>query len=568
MDLVEPATSATNPRDIVSQKPDSSLALLWSRALVVIAFLAQIIVAWRFWSITWDDSAITLGFSRTFAFTGKIEPTPGSGIVEGYSTTLWMLLMAAAAKVITTPSALLAFAKISTLLLNLCNIVLIRRWLATWTPELLANLVAGSIGCTLMFYETINGMETPIILTFVLVMLLLLPLDSRVARFGYLLAGSALVLTRWEAAWLLVPFVLIEKPFRRALTSASVWLSVFVISNLVRWHYFGYLLPNTITAKQGFPYSQPTLYLKLMSHITEPLAILYTIKALIVVTALCLLYNRSVNNQPLPRLERLRQYLQTSWQLRFTLLFCLFSFILSSAIGHNGGPALRSFYSAWPFLFCLPLLAVTLNLRSRAIPWATATLCLYALLIMSLRIRDMRSEDAPIYLPHVTVDNTAVISTTLSHIQSATHRTDLLFAGPDMGGLILYSKGIRVVDLGLLCDSVLAHQRYAVIDTYVLQQRQPDVIEVHGDWAEYTNFQAYPLFRSRYRPVYVDGIRVFLTNDLIANVDPSRLTEVAYDAAGLPAKADAFDENHNGVHNRAGDIQLNRTFGRYFVLRQ
>src|SRR5258708_1418353 len=78
------------------------LALWASRGLVVLALLAQVFVAWRFWELTWDDSAITLGFSRTFAYTGRIEPTPGSGIVEGYSTTLWMLLMAAAAKVISS----------------------------------------------------------------------------------------------------------------------------------------------------------------------------------------------------------------------------------------------------------------------------------------------------------------------------------------------------------------------------------------------------------------------------------------------------------------------------------
>lgn len=125
----------------------------------MLALVAQAFVSWRFWALTWDDSAITLGFSRTLASTGQIEPIPGSGIVEGYSTTLWMLLMAAAAKVISSPVALLAFAKISTLVLNLINILLTRHWFATWTMEPLANLAAGIVGCTLMFYETINGMK-------------------------------------------------------------------------------------------------------------------------------------------------------------------------------------------------------------------------------------------------------------------------------------------------------------------------------------------------------------------------------------------------------------------------
>ena len=57
-------------------------------SLFFIAIAFQVFVAWKFRALTWDDSAITLGFSRTFAMTGKIEPTAGSGIVEGYSTTL------------------------------------------------------------------------------------------------------------------------------------------------------------------------------------------------------------------------------------------------------------------------------------------------------------------------------------------------------------------------------------------------------------------------------------------------------------------------------------------------
>ena len=54
--------------------------------------------------------------------------------------------MTAAAKIATNPNSLLAVAKISTLLLNLINILLIRRWFSRWSGELLANLVAGSVG--------------------------------------------------------------------------------------------------------------------------------------------------------------------------------------------------------------------------------------------------------------------------------------------------------------------------------------------------------------------------------------------------------------------------------------
>ncbi len=298
--------------DPVADRSDSlgsSLALRASRVLVVLALLAQIFVAWRFWALTWDDSAITLGFSRTFASTGRIEPTPGSGIVEGYSTTLWMLLMAAAAKVIASPAALLAFAKISTLLLNLINILLIRHWFGTWTTEPLANLVAGTVGCTLMFYETINGMETPLILTLVLVLLILFASVSRLGRFGYIFAGSALLLTRWEAAWLLVPFVLAERNRRRAVLPVLCWTLLFLASNVARLLYFGDLLPNTVIAKQSFPYSAPSLRLGIARHLLEPVLILYSCKALLLLLAGYALYKWFVVGDSLVSIQRVKQAL-------------------------------------------------------------------------------------------------------------------------------------------------------------------------------------------------------------------------------------------------------------------
>ena len=313
----------------------SSLPILMSRLLLATAFLVQIVIAWRFQYLTWDDSAITLGFSRTFANTGRIEPTPGSGIVEGYSTTLWMLLMALAAKIASSPATLLVVAKVSTLLLNLANIVLMRRWFLTWTGELCANLIAGFVGCTLMFFETINGMETPLLLTLVLVMLLLLPSPGRLARLGYLLAGSAFLLTRWEAAWLLAPFLLVESTTRRRVVSFFTWLSVFLISNLIRWRYFGSPLPNTIIAKRGVPYSEPGSILEMHRHFDEPLLILAACKLLLIVLVLSLLYNRFVLKERGPLFARVRSSLRNSWQLRFTAFFCLFSLILSTAIGVN-----------------------------------------------------------------------------------------------------------------------------------------------------------------------------------------------------------------------------------------
>lgn len=563
----------TGASPVIERSPDlkgSLRSALWaSRALVALGLLAQIFVAWRFWAITWDDSAITLGFARTFARTGRIEPTPGSGIVEGYSTTLWMLLMAAAAKLVASPGALLVFAKISTLVLNLLNILLIRRWFKTWTSETLANLVAGIVGCTLMFYETINGMETPLILTLVMVMLILFPSENRTSRLLYVLAGAALLLTRWEAAWLLAPFVLAERNLRRSLLPVSLWSTLFLASNLARWLYFGDLLPNTVIAKQTFPYSAPTLREGIVRHLSEPFLILYSSKVLLALLAGFVVYKYFFQRTPLVTREEIRRTLRNSWQLRFLVSFVLFSLVLSTAIGPNWGPEFRSFYSAWPFLIALLLLPVLPNLSPRALAWVTFAICLLTLGRMQARIEPLKSEKAPVYMPRITVDRVEVAAPILTELQSMARLPVLTYAAPDMGAVMLFTNNVHVIDLGLLCDRTLAHRRFSAIQSYVLQQRRPDVIEVHEVFTEVTKLDSYPEFLNEYRPVYIQGIRFFLHRNLLSRIPASRLSEREFLEDGSPqiAEQHAFARSNAPYPYIPLDKILNQRFRRYLVLR-
>jgi hypothetical protein len=534
--------------------------IILSRLIVWIAFLSQIFVAWRFWHVSWDDSAITLGFARTFALTGRIEPTPGSGIVEGYSTTLWMLLMTAAAKFFVSPSALLAAAKISTLLCNLANILLLRSWFRSWTGELLANLIVGVTGCSLMFYETINGMEAPLMLTLLCVMLLLLASPSRSARLGYLLAGSAFLLVRWEAIWLLIPFLLVESRRSKAFGSALTWISVLAASNLVRWLYFGHLLPNTIIAKRGEPYST-IHHLEVHRHLNEPLTILSFCAPLLCVTFLVLLQKRYASPNWTSLIASRYRSVSSLWQFRFTVLFVLFSLVLSTAIGKNYGPPVRSFYCGWPFLLCLILIPIILNLTSRLLAWATLFVCLFSLTHLVLFVRELHRKDAPVYMPYITIDYVARMNNLLARIQSLSHRSQLVYAGPDMGGILLYSNGIQVIDLGRLCDATLAHQRYQAINSYVLQKRRPDVIEVHEIWTTLTRLQEYPLFINGYRPVFVDKKRLFLRNDLLQQIDATHLIERRFRSDGHP-----IDPELDSPGYPSPDLLLNQRFGSYLIL--
>src|SRR4029077_3295853 len=152
-------------------------------------------------------------------------------IVEGYSTTLWMLLMAVVAKINANPMFIYRAAKLLTLALNVLNSVLVRR-LASRAGAPLSGLIAGAIfGLQLVtIYETINGMEGPVSLTLILLLALWFE-DRGAALWKTALAGSLFILTRWEAAWLLVPILLLRRRERGMYVVALVWAAVFIGSN-------------------------------------------------------------------------------------------------------------------------------------------------------------------------------------------------------------------------------------------------------------------------------------------------------------------------------------------------
>ena len=181
---------------------------------------------------------------------------------------------------------------------------------------------------------------------------------------------------------------------------------------------------------------------------------------------------------------------------------------------------------------------------------------------MSVRIHDLDSNTASIYISDATVRKIALVDTAITDIQSASHHPNLVFAGPDMGAILLYSNGVRVVDLGLLCDPILARKRYAAVDSYVMQQRQPDVIEVHNNWTTLTGLDHSALFHNQYRPVYVNHKRLFVSRALIADINPARLTEKVFDSNGHPDQVDPFAADYI-----ASDFKLNKDFDRYLVLK-
>lgn len=557
------AVTSTDLRDegVAPFTPNPGFSLTVSRALVLLGLIAQVFVAFRFWHITWDDSAITVGFARVFAATGRIEPTPGSGIVEGYSTTLWMLLLSFAAKFIRNPASLLAFAKIATLVLNLANILLIRRWLRTWNAEVVANLAAGAMAFTCMYYETINGMETPLLLFLLFVLLLLRSKRDLPSRLAYVVTGCAFAVVRFETVWFLIPLLLCESEGAMVFAPAFTWASVLVASCAVRFHYFGYLMPNTVYAKHGLPYIGSDRSGELLRHLSEPWDLFLFVAPLLMLLAIAAIAQGKRFRKTLwARISSCSRTSPTS----LSGIFVVFALLLITAIGKNWGPPLRAFYPAWPFLFVLLFRGVATAESPKILGWSTIAICLFCFAHTGLAFRDMSRSDAPVYMKDTSVDHFSRMYAVLRHIQNVSRDRALVFAGPDMGAVMLYSTDVRVVDLGLLCDPVLAHRRYAAIESYVLRERHPDVIEVHRMWDELSGLPDTTYFYANYQPVYVSGTRVFISNSRLAQMDHSHLRRYALDRSGKPQPFPTDETPY--VTYRETDFRMNRGFGLYYVL--
>jgi hypothetical protein len=98
------------------------------------------------------------------------------------------------------------------------------------------------------------------------------------------------------------------------------------------------------------------------------------------------------------------------------------------------------------------------------------------------------------------------------------------FAGPDMGGLLLFHGDVmRVLDLGLLCDPVLARRGYEHIPEYIFTAERPHAIAVHDCWAQATQLYKMREFYEQYFPCLVDsgGPRrqyIFIRRDVIGMI--------------------------------------------------
>ncbi|MGD8406890.1 MAG: hypothetical protein PVJ21_24740 [Anaerolineales bacterium] len=227
--------------------------------VVLISFL---LLVFFYWNKTWDDSAITLAFSRNLVKYGDIIPSQFSDRVEGYSTFLWMIINTLFFLLGFGEDTVLSIAKILSTTLAVINITLFW-WLVQEKIEQsfykFFILILYAINLQTVA-SAVFGMETALYALLVLVSYLLFQnrKQSKLAYTAFTLTASLLILIRHEGPLFLIPFVveIFRDNPKKFFQEPFLYFWGVVFSTYHFWHfaYFGEFLTNPMIAKGQLPY--------------------------------------------------------------------------------------------------------------------------------------------------------------------------------------------------------------------------------------------------------------------------------------------------------------------------
>ncbi len=445
--------------------------------LVLAVFLALVARAWPY---TWDDSGITLAFSKNLARYGDIFITPLNSRVEGYSSFLWMVLNAFFFWLGWQENNVLALAKTLSTAFALINILIFWKLIAANLRTPVYRIAALTLFAlnSYSIASAIDGMETSLYALIVLLVYFSYKKHktSRAAYIALAIFGALLVLIRHEGVLFLIPFVaevlirhrkdFLKEPF------LYFWALAFLTYHL--WHYtfFGELLTNPMLAKRHWPYHPG--FDDWVATVTFYLIPLFDFVFRSISIFICLPVYYFWQ-------KKLKTGEETQENWRLVHLIGLVSIFIMLITGANWGTgaAARLSYPGLAFLLLLLFSKIDdaeLFAQSKTLQISAA----FGILINVVIIFQALSQTIPDLITLAGVERRASV---LMAAKIAIGHPQITFAGVDMGGLLLYhSDGLTVVDLGLLCDKELAKNGYTHYDEYVFEQSRPEIIEAHGFW--------------------------------------------------------------------------------------
>ena len=510
---------------------------LWPAGAITISLIGLLVFVSALWRYTWDDSAITLAFARNLVRYGDIIASQYGDRVEGASSMLWMLIQALWFMLGLSQDNVLIAAKLLSTALVIVNMLLC----AQLAQRLLSSRFTRTIAvcsymlCSTTIFAAVDGMETALYATLVLSMALIAEQRRahRLHSIAFTMLGAILVTIRHEGILFLIPFAIaaFRVNWRAALRDPHWYIMAGAALCYHGWHYwyFGDLLTNPMHAKHYWPYSLSTTSLleRLQYHLYPLLEAGFIHLPLIVFIAIIAIPGKIV--------EVARRV--QSQQCDLAMYLAATGLAIYILIGDNFSAAHRLAYPALPFLMIMLLRLIdgVINTRQPTRQWIALVFAVMFTVSNLSNVYNRRIQSS------VNVDTIKQIGETVTSIQRLLGKAHLTYLGPDMGGLLLYyGDGKRVLDLGLLCDPVLAHKGFAALDAYV-RAEQPDIIETHAPWTSRVAetrivFEQYTPMRLSTRP----DMTFLVRNDLIADI--ARRAEISYVPTSNATQDSEIDE--------------------------
>ena len=464
---------------------------------------------------SWDDAAITAAFSRTFGETGRIALTPGSQTVEGYSSSLWFLLLSIPSFFTNHPDAILIWMKIlaavfAALSLPLIYLISLRQF-ANKTAAMVSVLLLAF--CFTTHQEIDNGMEMNLAAFLMLLLFHLLTREKTKHRVVYAsLVTCLLLLTRFEmpfmlgllfcgflyAAWRRRPNAV---PLRELWTIFLVAAVFFGLTAVWRHHVFGEWMPNTIYAKRFVPYrdwSTPRKFLETrLLALNEPIRVFRFPMAIAVLAGIWALYSKRISWNTFSRVH------PALW------LLALGCFLFGAIVGQNWGHPGRMVAAMIPFLVLTVVGTCVVAVQDRrTLTWV------FGVMLVAHGLVWLRHAIHPFHI--VAMEDIEPVGLGADAIRVALNQDRLLVMISDVGSSTLCCERLEVADSGLLSDPTLARTGWDGFASYFRKVR-PELVETHYFWAQDSHMYREGLLGG-YSIVASKGVRFFLRNDLYAKL--------------------------------------------------
>jgi hypothetical protein len=392
----------------------------------------------------WDDGAITLAYSKTFAETGRVALTAMSEQTEGFSSVAWFLVNAAVALV--KPGfegAILGAQMLAGVFLCIAVTFV---WLIARSLRLQPSTTL-TISTTFAIFgpsiaETANGMEMTLLAATGLG--LCFGLYFRRSVLLVLVCSALFLLARFEAmvyfAGMIAP-LLLQKRYKEFAVLSVFGLCVVGLQEYARYAIFHDIVPNTIHAKAQAPYYQSG-WNALKSRVLATFEPLWVVFPFVALGGVLLVQGR--RREP----ERLRDILRQR-STAFVLLAPVATVVaFSTLIGSNWGYMGRMQFVAFPFMFLFfgmvfdGLCEVVAHTRAEvlltaaaaatiALSWQLSAAQIFSEAIDTVRI----GEDAAFRSKGVTPAAYRDTGLAVEKLRSVLGKDAIVFMTPDVGGL-------------------------------------------------------------------------------------------------------------------------------------